>query len=754
MNILIVQTKKTALNVAAAYDGLRQGDHLKLTAAEIADDINSAMSNVRGEKFISVIEGEETTVMWSSDAHVNFARPPLLTPVQLPYLTGTEYTISGRWKEAIDRVLEGAEVRKIIIALLPSMRTALFHYLLPAAYPDKEIAITRLDSLEAKDIRNAIKSASYDAASVKDGFDKALARKHITDLVRANITSAMKHYKEQKGGVDQYILTALFLIAGRTHNDGKERFVINANFQLNGQPLHAVSDMGFTHAEGAEVLQTLLGKPLSAASRIKPSLPTTATLFSLYDGEEYAVSEMQRIAISLYEKGFITCPYTMNKKLPPGTDDERIETLRTICRCYDSAIDEAFDYAQNNLTTETNRSTPGCILPLKTDTSALTIREEALYEHLIRSVLADINRLGSDVYYRFRVEDSPVTFKANTKSMTLGRTGKVLDCNYELVQDGTFKIYEVGELIDELASYGLGTAEMLVTIIDRMSTMNLITTSERGISLSEQGEEYCSAYPLDAFRTPQLCAYWDWALRPSKDKKPDSDKVLESVKSMVSDWIGVFRGERPAVKTHVPKPPVTKEETESRPAPTAEPPKPPAPPKKKSEPPKPEVPARTEAEKTQKPEKPAEPPKPQEPKKTTITEEGMIYEITPDDFKALKKNGHIGPKFGKSQEGKVGGAKYFFLDENGEITASDKTIFTCPHCGGDINVYMWGYACTECSFYVPFYMYGTVFKPGIIRQLMEGRKTDMIDGLKKKDGTTFSARISIDRNGKVHFFHE
>lgn len=754
MNILIVQTKKTALKVAAAYNGLKQGDYLTLSSKDILNDTNGAMSNVRGEKFSTNINGEETIVMWSSDAHINFARPPLLENDALPYLTETEYTISPRWKDALDSVIAEGGVKKIIVALLPTMRTALFHYLLPSAYPNVTVLLTRFDSLEAADIRRALKNASYDKAEAKKSFDNALARKHITDLVRANITSAMRNYKGIKGGVDQYILTTLFLINNRTQNKGRDKYRIRANFQLNGQPCCADSDACFTIEKAQEAMQTLAGKPLAGATRVKPSLPTTATLFSLYDGEEYMVSEMQRVAISLYEKGFITCPYTMNRRLPPGTDDKRIEQLREVCKSYDSAIGESFELAKHNITTEQNDAIPGCILPLKTDTTELTVREESLYDHLVRSVTTNFNELGTNVYYRFKVDGSPLTFMANTKAMTLGRAGKMIECNYEMVQDGKFEIYRVGELMDELTSYGFGTAEMLMTLLDRLGTLGFIVTSTMGVSVSEQGMEYCKQYPLEAFRSPDLCVYWDWALRANREQTASPDVILDKVKGMIRGWIEVFKGNPEAENRNaMPKIPAAQKNAAPDEAAT----EPEHPKKEAVQKPAEQKPVNEPAPAPKK-EDATQPPFSEQPKSaplpSTIEDEGLTYELTDDDFNALRRKGYIGPKFGKTKDKKVTGAKYIYLDKDGQISASDKTVYKCPFCGNEVNVFAWGYACSTCKFYVPFYLYGKVLNPDDIKTLMRGEKTGMIDSMKLKDGTEFSARLSIDADGKVHLYRK
>lgn len=77
----------------------------------------------------------------------------------------------------------------------------------------------------------------------------------------------------------------------------------------------------------------------------------------------------------------------------------------------------------------------------------------------------------------------------------------------------------------------------------------------------------------------------------------------------------------------------------------------------------------------------------------------------------------------------------------------------CPVCGNPIKKLQNGYRCSaypECQFSI----WGTIAEKKLternIRDLLEGRITELIHGFKKKDGTLFNARLVV-RNGRVEW---
>lgn len=80
----------------------------------------------------------------------------------------------------------------------------------------------------------------------------------------------------------------------------------------------------------------------------------------------------------------------------------------------------------------------------------------------------------------------------------------------------------------------------------------------------------------------------------------------------------------------------------------------------------------------------------------------------------------------------------------------------CPKCGGDVENLLSGYACSgymdkKCDFFIAKVIAGKDITKEMAEELISKRKTKYIGGFKKKDGTPFSAALSLDQTGSVKF---
>lgn len=100
---------------------------------------------------------------------------------------------------------------------------------------------------------------------------------------------------------------------------------------------------------------------------------------------------------------------------------------------------------------------------------------------------------------------------------------------------------------------------------------------------------------------------------------------------------------------------------------------------------------------------------------------------------------------------------------NGEIFAGKEfekvKVGTCPLCGADVMTSKTGsYICSRykkddpagCRYGVPRKLMNVELKDEQMKKLLNGEKTDLIEGLKNKDGKTFSAYLSLE-NGNLKF---
>ena len=82
----------------------------------------------------------------------------------------------------------------------------------------------------------------------------------------------------------------------------------------------------------------------------------------------------------------------------------------------------------------------------------------------------------------------------------------------------------------------------------------------------------------------------------------------------------------------------------------------------------------------------------------------------------------------------------------------------CPKCGGKMEIYQFGYRCENnhgqddgtCDFFIGK-IAGKKLTEKQATQLLQKRKTELIQGFKNKEGRKFDAMLAIDRDGKISF---
>lgn len=73
----------------------------------------------------------------------------------------------------------------------------------------------------------------------------------------------------------------------------------------------------------------------------------------------------------------------------------------------------------------------------------------------------------------------------------------------------------------------------------------------------------------------------------------------------------------------------------------------------------------------------------------------------------------------------------------------------CPLCGADVIKAGFEYKCTKCDFSFHNRIAGKALTDEDAEDLLAGKTVGPISGLKKKDGTTFSAKIRLNQEGKL-----
>lgn len=91
--------------------------------------------------------------------------------------------------------------------------------------------------------------------------------------------------------------------------------------------------------------------------------------------------------------------------------------------------------------------------------------------------------------------------------------------------------------------------------------------------------------------------------------------------------------------------------------------------------------------------------------------------------------------------------------ENIEMNIKSQNVGKCPYCNGDILKGKNGYYCSghkekDCPFSISYHVMGNEITDEIIKKLLEERKTDVMQGV-KKDGGNVDFYFSLDDNNKV-----
>lgn len=721
MNVLIVNNIVTALRVAASYDGAFQEEDLALSPEEILNDMQSHINNMRSSNFYTHINGAKTLIKWISAPYLDVANFPKIpcTESEL-FLEDLHYSLSKKWSDLFDNILDKNKPENVIIALLPSLSSTILKYLITQKY-NTDISFTTFDSLRTEDIRRAIKSAAFNKEEIKTNYQFARAKRYLTDLVKVNITSQLYKESGALNFVDQYVLTTLFLLKNRSDNKGQPRFRINIKVNYEDDTTYtAESENVFTKESAAAAINTLQGRQISIGNTIANQLPTTATLFTMYNDTEYVEKEMKRLSLALFTKGFITCPYTLNGHLSHAyTNRQSIEAIKHICESFDSTLKnindvkamEALNQHENIFNKRRVKYAPSCIIPLKSCQDAgngLNDREKKLYTN-IATEFSKVFQAPSLPKKRLHVDDSYITFQVDAHIANIKIEN--CTCTFEMVEAGTFNEYTISELLTELVNYGIGNGETIMSIVDKLLALNFCRIAGNHIDISTEGLEYCSNYTLSAFTSPEQCIAWERSLSPTR-YDTDINALIQSRKKEIAEWFNlaheklIQQQDTREDSDRIPKSDITKDVPSDKPV---------------------KIPDQ-------------------------LTIDGTVFKFN-DLARTSIHNGEYVLRFGFDKDiQKPISAKYFYL-KNNILVNTEYAAERCPYCGGKLHVNVWGLACDSCEYWIPFYLYRKSLDSNSINALICGQKTSKIeDFIDPETGAFFSACIQIDQQGKLHLF--
>ncbi len=112
--------------------------------------------------------------------------------------------------------------------------------------------------------------------------------------------------------------------------------------------------------------------------------------------------------------------------------------------------------------------------------------------------------------------------------------------------------------------------------------------------------------------------------------------------------------------------------------------------------------------------------------------------------------------FNHDETGKITGLKFDFDD----IEQQKLKDVVCPLCGGEVVKTPFGYGCSNynkndvehsCRFFINNKIAGVKISDTIVKQLLNQKRTDIIEGFLSKSGSKFNAVLKLVENGQVIF---
>lgn len=101
---------------------------------------------------------------------------------------------------------------------------------------------------------------------------------------------------------------------------------------------------------------------------------------------------------------------------------------------------------------------------------------------------------------------------------------------------------------------------------------------------------------------------------------------------------------------------------------------------------------------------------------------------------------------------------FVIIDENGNLNRTWNTPYSCPLCGKPITVNSRSWSCSGWKEGCGFVLWDTVFGKKLSDRdkelLITKKKTNLIKGFIRKDGTKYDATLALDENGKVGFYND
>ena len=540
-------------------------------------------------------------------------------------------------------------------------------------------------------------------------------------------------------------------------------------------------------ADAEALLEKIEGKPgvitEYTQSPIKKEVPYLYSLTTLSmdanDAYGFTAQETLDLAQELYMAGYTTYPRTSSQHLTDDmhdTVDEVLEMLSEYSEEYKSYIDMVpkgkRNYTKRHFDTKKVES-HFAIIPTKVKPEKMTSNQQKLYDLIAKSVIRIIFKPaeGESTKITTTVEDE--NFKTNGTVITdpqwlvVAGSSKSKDSFLPAVSEndevsGNYKLKEgktnpPTRYTDKSLIAAMSTAGKTITDDDELKKI-LLETNDGGIGRestrpgiietvvsrqyaerkgdkkvkyivpTEKGIKLISILPLDEMKSAKLTAEWEMRLSKIEKGEDDLDSFIKDMEEQTKKWV---------------------EDVE-----------------------------KAESAEIEKPDNLTEYvcPKCGKPMKKyswgwacsgykkddensckfaiSYTIAGVKLSDTDITDLLTKRKTKFIKGFKKKDSEETYGA-FLILDDDNKLGRSWDTGLTCPMCGKPITVSKKAWGCSGwkegCKVTVWDTISGKTLSDNDKRDLLTKKKTKLIKGFKKKDGTSFDAKLIIDDDGKVTF---
>ncbi len=485
----------------------------------------------------------------------------------------------------------------------------------------------------------------------------------------------------------------------------------------------------------------------------------------------FTAAQTLSIAQSLYEAGYISYPRTESECL---TDDmmpevdEILEMLKSVDPEYAKLIDSVStrNYTKRHFNTKEVES-HYAIIPTTEKPGKLSFDQQSLYDLIARSLIKIIFKPARGEKTNIVTEVEGETFKSSgtvivdpqwlivekgtidKDLLPMVNTGNIVDGEYSIKEGKTEppKRYTDASLLlaMQTASKSIDDEELKKILVSK-NKGGIGRPSTQGPIIENVVKKYCKRegkqivptksamkiieiLPVAELKSPELTADWEMKLDKVEEGKISKEEFLNDMEQAVKEWCEIIDNDK--IKL--------------------------------------EIPEGIDGMTSYKCPKCGAPmrkyswgwacsaySKDEDSCKFAVGYKMGGASFTDKDIEELltnKRTSKIIHGFKKKDSEETYSA-YVIIDDNGNLGRSWETPYKCPKCGKPINIGTKSWGCSGwkdgCDFTIWNTIAGRTITDKEKEQLLTKGKTGVLNGFSKKDGTKFSAALTVE-DGKVTF---